>query len=85
LEREVLMRVLGSVLLVLALISTSGLADAKIKLKKACGADLERFCKDVKRGEGRKACLRTHLQELRPSCAEALKERDAEKAAKKGT
>jgi hypothetical protein len=58
-------------------------AEAKVKLKEACGADLQKFCKDVKKGEGRKACLRTHAAELQPSCAEELKARDAEKAAKK--
>ncbi len=77
------MRVFGSVLAVLAVISLSGIADAKVKLKHACGADLERFCKDVKKGEGRKACLRTHASELQPACSDALKERDAEKAARK--
>ncbi len=76
------MRVFGSVIAVLVLVSLSGMADAKVKLKKACGADLEKFCADVKKGEGRKACLRTHASELQPSCADALKERDAEKAAK---
>ncbi len=64
-----------------ALFSVS--ADAKVKLKEACGADLEKFCKDVKKGEGRKACLRTHLAELQPRCVEELKARDVEKAGKK--
>jgi hypothetical protein len=77
------MRVFGSVILVLAFVSISGMADARVKLKKACAADLERFCKNIKKGQGRKACLRTHEQELQPACAEALKERDAEKAEKK--
>ncbi len=76
------MRIFGSVIAVLAVLSLSGIADAKVKLKKACGPELEKFCSDVKKGEGRKACLRTHASELTPSCAEALKERDAEKAAR---
>jgi hypothetical protein len=61
----------------------AGYADAKGKLDDACGADLQKFCKDVKKGEGRKACLRTHAAELEPGCAEELKARDAEKAGKK--
>jgi len=77
------MRVFGSVVLVLAFVSMSGIADARVKLKKACAADLEKFCPDVKKGEGRKACLRSHQQELQPACVDALKERDAEKAEKK--
>jgi hypothetical protein len=58
-------------------------ADAKVKLKVACGTDLEKFCKDVKKGEGRKACLRTHLSELQPGCLDELKARDAKKSGKK--
>ncbi|MGO9171717.1 MAG: cysteine rich repeat-containing protein [Rhodomicrobium sp.] len=77
------MRIFAGVIAVLTIVSLSGFADARVKLKHACGADLEKFCKDVKKGEGRKACLRTHASELQPGCADALKERDAEKAAKK--
>jgi hypothetical protein len=77
------MRVFGIVVLVLAFVSMSGIADARVKLKKACAADLEKFCPEVKKGDGRKACLRTHESDLQPSCVEALKERDAEKAGKK--
>jgi hypothetical protein len=78
------MRVFGTVVAVLALLSLSGIADARVKLKQACGADLEKFCKEVKKGEGRKACLRSHAFELQPACSDALKERDAEKAGKQG-
>jgi hypothetical protein len=77
------MRTFGFMAAVFAVASFSTLADAKVKLKDACGSDLEKFCKDVKKGEGRKACLRTHSSELQPGCTDALKERDAEKAAKK--
>jgi hypothetical protein len=74
-------------LTILAAITACGLfagsAESKVKLKEACGQDLEKYCKDVKKGEGRKACLRTHAAELQPSCVEELKTRDAGKAAKK--
>ena len=76
------MRVFGFVMSVLAVVSLSGMAPARVRLSKACGDDIERFCKDVKRGEGRKACLRNHASELQPSCTEALKQRDAEKVAR---
>jgi hypothetical protein len=76
------MRVFGFVMSVLAIVSLSGMAPAKVKLRKECGEDLERFCKDIKKGEGRKACLRTHASELQPSCVDALKQRDAEKLSK---
>jgi hypothetical protein len=76
------MRVFGFVVSILAVVSLSGMAPARVRLGKACGDDIERFCKDVKRGEGRKACLRSHAPELQPSCTDALKQRDAEKAAK---
>jgi hypothetical protein len=76
------MRVFGFVTLVLAVVSLSGMAPAKVRLGKVCGADLEKFCKDVKKGDGRKACLRSHASELQPSCTDALKQRDAEKAAR---
>ncbi len=76
------MRIIGIVVAILAIITAGGLADAKVKIKKACGTEIEKFCKDVKKGEGRKACLRSHAAELQPRCSDALKERDAEKAAK---
>jgi len=76
------MRVFGFVVAAVAAVSLSGTADARVKLKEACGADLEKFCPNVKKGEGRKACLRGHASELQPACAEALKERDAEKGAR---
>jgi hypothetical protein len=74
------MRILASVISVLAFVSLSGMAGARVKIKKACATDIERFCGGVKKGEGRKACLRTHQTELQPACADALKQRDAEKA-----
>jgi len=77
------MRTVPMLAVIVAFAFFSGSADAKVKLKDACGADLEKFCKDVKKGEGRKACLRTHTPELQPSCVEELRARDAAKAAKK--
>jgi hypothetical protein len=76
------MRVFGFVISVLAVVSLGGMAPARVRLGKACGVDLEKFCKDVKKGEGRKACLRSHAPELQPSCTDALRQRDAEKTAK---
>lgn len=36
---------------------------------KACHADIEKWCKDVKAGEGRVgACLKEHAKELSKSC-----------------
>lgn len=75
------MRTLGLLTSMLAVIVFGGYAQAKVKLKDACGADIEKYCKDVKKG--RAACLRSHAAELQPGCADALKERDAEKAAQK--
>ncbi len=71
---------LATILAIPLLFSAS---QAKTKLKDACGTDLEKFCKDVAKGNGRKACLRTHSTELQPACADLLKERDADKAAQK--
>jgi hypothetical protein len=76
------MRVFGFVVSVLAVVSLSGMAPARVRLGKACGDEIERFCKAVKKGEGRKACLRSHASELQPSCMDALKQRDAEKTAR---
>jgi hypothetical protein len=76
------MRMLQILAAAAACVLLSGAADAKVKLEAACGADLEKFCKDVKKGQGRKACLRTHAAELQPACADELRARDAAKAAK---
>jgi hypothetical protein len=74
------MRIFARFTLILAFVSLGGMAGARVKIKKACATDLEKFCAGVKKGEGRKACLRTHQAELQPACTDALKERDAEKA-----
>ena len=75
------MRSLGFIAAVFTLVSFPGFADARVKLKDACGTDLEKFCKDVKKGKA--ACLRGHATELQPGCTDALKERDAAKVEKK--
>lgn len=41
--------------------------------KEACGADVEKFCKDIQPGGGRiMKCLRGHESELSPDCRQAL-------------
>jgi hypothetical protein len=43
------------------------------EFKEACGADMEKFCSDVKVGKGRKiVCLKQHRNELSPACQEKL-------------
>ena len=38
-----------------------------------CAADVQKFCKDVKRGEGRVlACLKSHHPDLSEACSEML-------------
>lgn len=45
-----------------------------------CKADFEKFCKDVKPGEGRVAkCMKAHEKELSPACRDKI-EADKEKA-----
>lgn len=42
----------------------------------ACRADVEKYCKDVERGEGRiHACLEQHLADLSPECQEKLRKK----------
>lgn len=42
-------------------------------VKDACGADEQKFCADVKPGEGRKiACLKQHQSELSSTCQQQL-------------
>lgn len=56
--------------------------------KGACAGDVQKFCKDVKPGEGRiAACLKEHEKELSKTCSErqaAVKERGARRAGGKG-
>lgn len=43
------------------------------KKAEACGPDIEKFCKDVKPGEGRVIkCLKEHAKELQPACKQRL-------------
>jgi hypothetical protein len=41
--------------------------------KRACAADIERFCKGIQPGEGRIArCLKEHVEEVSPQCREKM-------------
>jgi Cysteine rich repeat len=45
------------------------------KVRDACRADVDRFCKDVKPGAGRiRECLKTHQADLSEGCRTAIKE-----------
>ena len=46
--------------------------------RRACMADMQKFCAEVERGGGRKlACMRSHEAELSDACKTALAERRA--------
>jgi Cysteine rich repeat len=62
---------------------------ARAKMRAACGADLQKFCAGVERGNGAlRQCLRAHRAELSSDCISAragLRSlRAAEKAKEKG-
>ena len=67
--------------------SAAPAAPAKQEMKKEgrerpCKADKEKFCANVKKGEGRiKSCLKAHKNELSPACKAKL-ERHHNKASK---
>jgi len=45
------------------------------KVREACHADVERFCKDAEPGHGRvRECLRAHEAELSDACKAAIQE-----------
>ena len=45
------------------------------KVREACHADVERFCKDAEPGHGHvRECLRAHEAELSDGCKAAIKE-----------
>ncbi len=72
------MRITSVILAAFVSVFLASGVDARVKIKEACSADLDKFCQDAKKG-GRIACLRSHASELQPGCADALKQRDAEK------
>lgn len=44
--------------------------------RKACAEDVKKLCAGVKAGEGRiMQCLREHVQELSPTCADMMQQR----------
>jgi hypothetical protein len=51
---------------------------------KACQADFEKYCKNVKPGDGRiMVCMQSNMDRLSPECSTAMKEKAAhEKAAR---
>ena len=58
-------------------------ADAKSKVRKACKAEVEKFCADIQKGHGRtKDCLKPHMSELSAPCSDAIKASDEAKAKK---
>jgi hypothetical protein len=64
---------------VMSLVLGSGVVSATEEHNKAnkanhpCAADVQKFCKDVKRGEGRIIkCLKSHQSELSQACSSLL-------------
>ena len=45
--------------------------------KNPCKADVEKFCKDLKVGQGVRSCLKKHESELSPECKAARTEHEA--------
>jgi hypothetical protein len=74
-----------TMLTIAAVLLTAGavLAGGKGEGKGPCRADLEKFCKEVKPGEGRKMeCLRSHEAGLSAECKANLAEKRAERLKK---
>jgi hypothetical protein len=70
-------RTVTACLIVLALclpaFAKDGKGDAAYK---ACQADMEKYCKDVKPGEGRQiACMVGNVDRLSPDCATIVREK----------
>jgi len=58
-------------------------ASAKSKVRKACKAEVEKFCADIQKGHGRtKDCLKPHMPELSTDCSSAIEASDEAKAKK---
>ena len=48
------------------------LKEARLKMRAACAADMQKFCANVARGSGAlQSCLREHRAELSPECTAA--------------
>ncbi|MGQ0811867.1 MAG: cysteine rich repeat-containing protein [Nitrospiraceae bacterium] len=46
------------------------------RMKEACGADIQKFCQNVKRGEGRIVqCLEQHPNEVSQNCSQLLQKK----------
>jgi len=57
-------------------VAAAALAETAERPHAACKADREKFCKDVKPGEGRmRDCIMSHKDELSDGCKAAHKER----------
>jgi hypothetical protein len=44
-------------------------------LRKACGADLQKYCASQERGRERRDCLQSHVDQLSADCKAALQAR----------
>lgn len=62
---------LVAVLLVVSLMA--GAAFAETKGRGPCASEVDKFCKDVERGQGRiRACLKQHEKDLSDSCKQQI-------------
>jgi len=69
--------------LVLGILLCAGAADAKGK-RHPCHADRQKFCKDIKPGEGRiRACLNEHQADLSAKCKAGIEKYDEMESDKK--
>jgi hypothetical protein len=57
--------------------------EARLKMRAACAADVQKFCADVARG-ALQSCMREHRAELSPECAAARSELRAIRRKEKG-
>src|SRR5262249_29164436 len=60
------------------------LKQARLKMRAACAADMQKFCANVQRGPAMQSCMREHRAELSPECTAARSEFVAIRRKEKG-
>lgn len=65
--------------------SQTQMPEARVKVREACAADVQKFCANIERAKGAmRGCLQAHEKDLSDSCRAARIEREAARSKDKG-
>jgi hypothetical protein len=76
-------RILASAIAVLSLASGAAIAQGAPGVKKACAADMQKFCPGIADHHAAHKCMMSHRADVSPDCHSAMEAAKAARAARK--